>query len=254
MRMNHQHAAKYSSRKRKKNKLTNLKRKDVCISDKTPFGIVESYKTIRTNLLYSIAAKQTKVIVVSSAGPSEGKSTTCANIAITLAQTSVKVLLIDADMRKPTQHKIFRLSNSSGLSNSIGGFSATSEVIEKQVRENLDVLTSGQTPPNPAELLASKNMTSLLELVGKSYDYIIIDTPPINVVSDAMVLLNKSNGVVLVCKQGQTTYDEMQKVIDSVKVTESSILGVIVNNVRHEEKLYGKYKSYKNYQYEYGKN
>lgn len=231
-----------------------VKRKNVCLNEKTPFIITEAYKSIRTNLLYTLSAKKTKVIVVSSAGPSEGKSTTCANLAITLSQTSSKILLIDADMRKPTQHKIFRLNNTAGLSTVICGFVSGNEVVKKDVRPNLDVLTAGPNPPNPAELLGSENMQVFLETMKHEYDLIIIDTPPINVVSDALTLLNDSSGVVIVCKQKQTTYDEIQKVIDNVRITGVNILGVIVNYVKHKEKINATHKDYKDYSYEYGKN
>jgi len=237
-----------------KNKKKNIKlsRIHTTLSEKTPWGVAEAYRYLRTNLIYSIAASQKKVILVSSAGPGEGKSTTSANIAISLAQASSKVILIDADMRKPTQHKIFGINNKAGLSNIVCGFNTTEEVVHCNVRENLDIITAGVLPPNPAELIQSDMMKSLIKVLSNFYDYIIIDTPPINIITDAILIANENTGIALVCRQKQTTYDELENAINKIKMTKASFMGVIINYVRYEEKIKSNYK-YKNYEYEYGK-
>ncbi len=209
----------------------------------TPFAVTEAYKTVRTNIIFSMAADGHKTFVVSSSNQGEGKSTTSANLAITLAQTSARVLLIDGDLRKPVQHKIFGVDNSHGLSKFLVGLESLSSALHANIEPRLDLLTAGPTPPNPSELLGSKNMTILLEKLEEHYDYIIIDSPPVNVVSDVLVVSAKTAGVVLVAKQGTTTYDDIGKAIDSIKFAGANVLGVILTNVEDLEK--GRY--YKNY-------
>lgn len=222
------------------------------LSAATPFAITEAYKIVRTNLLYSLASSKSKVVLMSSALPNEGKSTTCANLAITMAQTAARVLLIDADLRKCTQHKIFKLNNSKGLSRLLVGFDTLTDALHQEVEPNLDIITAGPQPPNPSELLGSENMAVLLNKLKEHYDLIIIDTPPINVVSDALVLTSESAGVVLVARQKQTTYEELNKAIDSLRFAKANIAGVVLTGVREETKL-GSYRAYKSYDYEYGK-
>ena len=157
------------------------------LTDKdAPFHIIESYKSIRTNLSFALSTVEKKTFVVSSANPGEGKSTTSANIAIAIAQSGSHVLLIDADMRKSVQHKIFELVNKKGLSTAVSKMHTPDECIQKNVMENLDVMTAGPIPPNPSELLASEMMEQMLNELSEKYDAILIDTPPVNVVTDAM--------------------------------------------------------------------
>lgn len=217
------------------------------------FQIVEAYKIIRTGLLFALSTAQEKSIVCTSAEPGAGKSTTCSNVAITMAQTGAKVILIDADMRKPTQHKIFRANNAQGLSKLLSGLAAMKDTIQRDVVTNLDLITSGPIPPNPSELLGSENMLNLLNRLSEEYDYIFIDTPPVNVVSDAFMLAKKVAGVMLVARQKQTHYEELQKAVESIRALEANVLGVVITDVSEQNKPYGAYKSYKAYDYEYGK-
>ena len=209
--------------------------------DKTSsFMMQESYKAIRTNLQFAMAGNGKKAFIISSSFPAEGKSITCSNIAITLAQTANRVLVIDADLRKPTQHKIFRVDNSHGLSTILVGFDKLGEAIHKDVDKNLDLITSGPIPPNPSELLGSNRMDVLLDKLNEFYDYIVIDTPPINVVTDAVVLAPKTAGVALVSRQKVTTYDEIKKALDAIEIAKVKVLGIIVNdvNVKRNNKYY----------------
>lgn len=217
------------------------------------FQIVEAYKIIRTGLLFALSTAQEKSIVCTSAEPGAGKSTICSNVAITMAQTGAKVILIDADMRKPTQHKIFRVNNAQGLSKLLSGLAAMKDTIQRDVVTNLDLITSGPIPPNPSELLGSENMLNLLNRLSEEYDYIFIDTPPVNVVSDAFMLAKKVAGVMLVARQKQTHYEELQKAVESIRALEANVLGVVITDVSEQNKPYGAYKSYKAYDYEYGK-
>ena len=223
------------------------------LSQSIPFQIVEAYKNVRTSLLFSLAPASQKSIVVSSAEPDTGKSTTCSNLAITMSQTGAKGLLVDADMRKPVQHKIFQVNNTTGLSELLSGFAKLNDAIHSDVASKLDLITSGPIPPNPSELLGSENMEKLLELLSEHYDYIFIDTPPINVVADSLLLCGKTAGTLLVARQKQTTYDELDKTIDSIKNIDGNILGVVITDVKEHEKPYAYYKSYKSYDYQYGR-
>ena len=219
------------------------------LSDDTQFIITEAYKTARTNLVFSLAPYEEKITVVTSCSPAEGKSTNCLNMAITMAETGSSVLMIDADMRKPVQHSLLRLDNKLGLSSILGGIASNvSKIIQKDVRPNLDILTAGPIPPNPAELLQSARMDQLLDIVGDHYDYVFIDTPPITVVTDALLLNKKVAGIVFVIKEGHTTHNEINEALEKVKMTEGKILGFIKANCN--QRVSCGYKSYK-YKYKY---
>ena len=216
------------------------------------FQIVEAYKTIRTNLLFALAPSDNKVVVISSAEPNAGKSTVSCNLAITMAQTGAKVLLIDADLRKPTQHKTFRVRKTDGLSRILSGQLTEEECICREVARGLDLLPSGSLPPNPSELLSSDAMRKLLERLSVQYDYIFIDTPPLGVVADSLVLSDWTAGTVLVTRQGQTTYDEFESAVDSIKNVEGTLLGVIISDMHENPRSYGRYNRYQYYKaYDY---
>jgi capsular exopolysaccharide synthesis family protein len=235
--------------KKKSNAPQRTKRRTL-LDPEVAFQVTEAYKTLRTNLTFALATKKSKIFAVSSSLASEGKSTVAANISIAMAQTNSKVLLIDCDLRKPVQHKMFKLKNAKGLSTLMGGIHSFKEVVNEAVIPYLDVVTCGPIPPNPSEMLASDNMKVLLEELSKFYDYIILDTPPINVVTDALTLLDSIAGVVLIAKQGQSTYDAVGEAIEAVKFANGSILGVVVNNVQIVGGKYSKYSKY-NYKYKY---
>lgn len=140
--------------------------------------IVEAYKTLRTNIQFSMPDGGPRTILITSSSPGEGKSTTSANLAITMVQSNKKVLLVDGDLRKSVMHRIFELSNLKGLTNILAGNEDYREIVKENVVENLDIITAGPKPPNPSELLGSRRMENFLELAKQEYDIIIIDTPP----------------------------------------------------------------------------
>lgn len=219
------------------------------LTDKdVPFSVVESYKTIRTNILFTVAESDKKVIAVSSANPGEGKSTSAANLAIALAQTGSAVLLIDADMRKPVQHRTFKIKNDEGLSTLIIKKSSMAKSVKSNVINNLDLLLSGPLPPNPSELLASNSFKALLEQFASNYDYVIIDTPPVNVVSDAMVMKDSISGILLVIRYAMTTYDDLSNCMKQIELAQANLLGFVMNDVHYN---YGA--AYYNYKYKYKK-
>lgn len=218
---------------------TNGSRAELSINKANNFQVVEAYKTVRTNLQFALSVSDRKVVLMSSAEPDAGKSTTTSNLAVAVAQTGARVLVIDGDMRKPTQHKIFRVSNNRGLSHVLSSLCSWEEALHVDVLTNVDVLCAGLIPPNPSELLGSQGMVNLLEQMSERYDYIFIDTPPIGVVSDALTLIDQVAGVVLVACQRQTTYDLLEKAVESVRQMEGTVLGIVVTNVRVREKLAG---------------
>lgn len=192
--------------------------------------VAEAYRTIRTNIQFSNVGQELKTIIVTSATPNEGKSTTISNLAVVMAQAGYKVLLMDCDMRTPTQHKLFKLTNK-GLSNCISASEEVREVIQKTGIENLELLASGPVAPNPSELLGSKRMEQLLERLKPDYDYILIDTPPIMPVTDAAVLSGKVDGLVMLVSSGEVTPAAAKEAKQRLLQAGAHILGVILNKV-----------------------
>lgn len=202
-----------------------------------PFAVVEAYKTIRTNLLYTTSQSSKKSVLISSSQQGEGKSTTAVNIAITFSQLGERVLLVDADLRIPTIHKKLRISNSDGLSSVLVGLSTFEESVQN-IGSNLDIITAGPIPPNPSELLSSQMMDDFISNAEKIYDRIIIDSPPLGVVTDAVALGNKTAGVVLVVKGGKTTHDQVDKSLAALEFANTKVLGVIINGGVKKSKNY----------------
>ena len=209
--------------------------------------ISEAYRAIRTNLQFAGADKAIKTVVFTSAIPSEGKSTIDINLAIVMGQDHKRVLLIDADMRRPVLHRCFGLENR-GLSNCFADGLSLKDVIQHDVAENLDVVTSGPVPPNPAELLGSAKMQELLKEAEAEYDYVFLDMPPILVVTDAAVVGSKADGVILVVGSGDISPDEARQAKALLEKGNVNILGVVLNKVpqRHQGGYY--------YYYYYDKN
>ena len=223
-----------------------VKDRDILItSNKFPFAVKEAYNTLRTNIQYALSPINGKIVAVTSPNPSEGKSTVSINLAITLAQNSARVLLIDADLRKPTIHRKMGLNNASGLSRFIVGFETMAEALKRNILPNLDIMTSGPIPPNPSELLGSANMQTFLERASEYYDYIVIDTPPINVVTDTAVMAKFISGVLLVARYASTTLDDIKKAQDALELAHTKLLGLTVNGVIHKKGRKGGY--YKKY-------
>jgi len=192
--------------------------------------ISEQYRTVRTNLQFAVAGDQPlRSMTVVSSGPGEGKSTSAANLAVVFAQAGRKVLLVDADMRKATVHKTFGLSNEMGLSNLVSGQQAASSVIQATDVNNLSIITSGPTPPNPAELLNSRRMNVLMEELYQTFDLIVFDLPPVMTVADGLIMASKTDGTVLVVREGVTRKDSVLEAKNRLLQAKARILGVIYN-------------------------
>lgn len=222
-----------------------------------PFAVVEAYKAIRTNLTFLLSGSETKVFGITSPEAGEGKSTTSVNMAIAFSQLGDKVLLIDADMRKSSIHKKLKIENTAGLSNILAGFNKYTEVIN-HISDTFDVITAGQVPPNPSELLGSARFKELVETVGKEYSYVIIDTPPVDVVTDALVIAPHTAGLVLVVKDQVTPTDSISRAIEAAKFANINLLGAIMNAAnpksggRYGYRKYG-YRKYGYRKYGYSK-
>ena len=194
--------------------------------------MAESYRALRTSLLLSSLGAPPKVILVTSAMPQEGKTTTSINTAIVLGQKGVRVLLIDADLRRPGIHKALGLGPRSGLSNVLTGSASLQQAITRSpLLPNLFVLPAGTPPPNPAELLASANMKDVVTELREQYDHIIIDTPPTLSVTDAVVLSTRADAVVLVIRSGQTTKGALRRSRDILMQVNAHVTGVLLNAV-----------------------
>lgn len=231
-------------------RMSKAKSRKYILDDNTKFIITEAYKSARTNLIFSLSTSDNKVITFTSASPAEGKSTTCINMAISLAKTGSKVLLIDSDMRKPTIHSLLRLEKSKGLSSILSGMCTVAEAIHSNVRENLDVIVAGTIPPNPAELIGSPNTAELISVLRRHYDYILIDTPPVNVVSDSQLYNSLAVGIVFVIRDNVTTHTDLQRALRSISMANGKVLGFIKTACQTTGGASGYYKSY-NYSYNY---
>ena len=214
--------------------------------------ISEAYRSLRTSIQYARADTPLKTIVVTSPGPQEGKSTTVANLAITIAQMGTKTLLVDTDLRRPVLHSIFNLSRSKGISNYLVGKTDLDEVIFETDINNLYIMPCGTLPPNPSELLGSKAMKNCISELKERFDIVLFDSPPIMAVTDAAVLSSEVDGVILVVKAGQTDRNAVLRSFEILRNIPNQILGALLNVV-NVEGVYGSYYYYYYHYYYYGK-
>ncbi|MFH1862115.1 MAG: polysaccharide biosynthesis tyrosine autokinase [bacterium] len=216
-------------------------------SPKSP--VSEAYRSLRTNILFANLDKTLKTIVVSSSATKEGKSTTVANLAITMAQMGSRVVIIDADLRRPTIHNIFKIERRIGLTNALLGMYTLDEVIKPSGIDNLDVITAGDIPPNPSELLSSGAMRKVLSVLAQRYDLILMDSPPLIAVTDAAVLSTKADGMLLVVSSGYVTRKEVTRAIQLLNNVKANLIGVLLNGL-DIKRIYGSYYYYYHY-YQY---
>jgi capsular exopolysaccharide synthesis family protein len=207
----------------------------------------ECYRSIRTALLFSAAARKMKTLVFTSPLPSEGKTATICNLGIAMAQANKKVLILDADLRKPRQHHIFKIKNISGLTNYLVDGIEMKDLIKATQMPNLYLVNSGPVPPNPAELLGSEKMTHFLKNLKDTFDYVLIDTPPLLAVSDALVMGSQIDGVVLVVWGGKTSREAVKRAKEKLDAMKMPSLGVIINRINVREHDY----YYKHHYYHY---
>ncbi len=239
--------------KGKRKKRSKYERKSpILLNDMTPFMIKEAYKAVRANVNFTLTGSSgCKKFVVTSSTAGEGKTTTSINLAIAFAQTKAKVLLIDADMRKSSIHKYLGIKNVIGLSNVLSGYTQLNEIIKKTTY-GFDCLTAGPIPPNPAELLMTQAAQDLITTLSEYYDYIIIDTPPVAIVSDTLAIVDKVDGAIITIRERHASHTELKKAITALKFADSKILGFILNDASREDGTYKysyKYRYRKTYKY-----
>lgn len=216
-------------------------------NDNFRFDVKESYKELRTNITFSLSIKGCKKILMTSSIASEGKSTTCLNTAVAFAETGAGIIVIDCDMRKPNVGNILDMHGKKGLSNILVNEIGVDEAIEHTKFDNMDVILAGNIPPNPTELLSSDGMQNVVDLLSERYDYIFLDTPPVNLVADAVILSRLADGVVVVSKQNYTEKKFITESIGKLRFADAKIIGIVFNGVESGKTGYGNYK-YKSYE------
>ncbi|MBD7911785.1 CpsD/CapB family tyrosine-protein kinase [Clostridium cibarium] len=208
------------------------------IVEKKPKSIsAEAYRTLRTNIQYSSFDKEIRTIVVTSSEPGEGKSTTSGNLAMSFAQAEKRTIIIDCDLRKPSLHKKFKISNLIGLSDVLIGKEKINSAIH-EYNDNLSILTSGKLPPNPSEMLGSKSMSKLLQELRNYFDIIVLDSAPLQAVTDAQILSTKADGTVLVVRAEKTKRDSVIQAKALLDKVGANILGVVLNGIENTRRKY----------------
>ncbi|MDA8097346.1 MAG: CpsD/CapB family tyrosine-protein kinase [Clostridia bacterium] len=204
----------------------------------------EAYRTLRTNLGFAAPDHPARLIMATSAGPGDGKTSTMSNLAVVLAQTGQNVCLVDCDLRKPRIHKVFEIDNTRGLTNVLLQNAVLDEVIIPAETAGLFLFPSGPIPPNPAELIGSEKLKDLWPQLLERYDYVLVDAPPVLAVTDASLLAGQMDGVILIVKSGTSRVDMIQDAKAQLVKANSRILGVVLNQVRMSQKDYSYYYYY----------
>lgn len=239
----------FSKKKNKKNKVFNSKK--MLLSPDSSFSIQESFKTLRTNVTFSLPGKKNRCIGIVSANRGEGKSTVAVNLAISLAQIDKKVVIVDCDMRIPTVASKLGMENRPGLSDYLADEEGYNRLpVVRNDEFNIDVIPAGTIPPDPTKLIESPQMTELIEALKTVYDYIIVDFPPICVVSDAAILSNVIDGYLIVTLHASTETSQLDETIRQLSFAKANVLGFLYNSKPSSRKSYKKNSKYY-YYYEY---
>jgi capsular exopolysaccharide synthesis family protein len=191
----------------------------------------EAYRSLRTNLFYALVDSPPKVVVLTSPGPGEGKSTTCANLGVVLAQADKRTLILDCDLRKPVMHRYFGTRNIAGMVDVLVGKYGLEDVWHEPLT-TLKMVTVGPVPPNPTELLSSNRFSELLAGVRERFDYVLVDAPPIGPVSDPAILATKGDGVLMVLDAQNTRKAALRQAVRSLEAVGANVLGTVMNNVK----------------------
>lgn len=218
------------------------------LSDESPFSVQEAYKTLRTNVAFSLPGSDCKCIGVVSANRGDGKSSVSTNLAISLAQINKKVVLVDCDMRLPTVASKLGIQSTPGLSNYLSGDCFEIPVVHDRPR-NIDVIPSGNIPPDSTTLINSKEMTQLVETLKQGYDYLIFDFPPITIVSDAVMMSDIIDGYLVVVRHNVSEYQMISETVRQMRFADARIIGFVYNAAAENKKYYKKSKYSYNYYY-----
>ncbi|MEW5785243.1 MAG: CpsD/CapB family tyrosine-protein kinase [Bacillota bacterium] len=207
--------------------------------------VTEAFRTLRTNIQFAGVDKQVKTLLITGANPGCGKSTTTTNLGVILAQAGSSVLLVDADLRKPTVHRYFGLANEPGLTNLL--FDVTmdlNQVVQRSRVDNLFVLASGPIPPNPAELLSTEKMKNMVGVLASRFDYVLFDSPPVIAVTDAAVLSRLVDATVMVLDYGRVTRDEAAFALAQLQKVHANVIGAVINGIPNNRGYYSYYHYY----------
>ena len=251
----HAQRAKKASEKSKRRS----HRSEYLVNKNTPFDVTEAFRNLKASLSVSVPKKENGVaIMVTSAYPEDGKTTVTTNLALMFAQSDAKVVLVDADIRKGRIAKYFKRKSAPGLSDCLSGQATLEEVIHNShINENLSYITCGTHSPRPYELLESEEMKKLVQELRTRFDYVIIDTPPVLLISDALALSPSTDGTVLVCRHQVSYISDIERALNTLEFAKAKVLGVVVNDYKAPKvsKIYGGYKKYyyySSYRYGYG--
>lgn len=236
--------------RRKKEKNNEYSRENVLqerkhlLTEHQDFYVAEAYKSLRTNVMFSLTGEsESKVILFTSSMQGEGKSITAANLAISFAQYNKRTLLIDCDLRRPKLARLMGITGETGLSNILMQPKLSEKAILDTKEPNMKVMLAGDIPPNPSELLGSSRMKALLDALREKFDYIILDTPPINVVTDAMVLCPQVDGALFVVRSGKAERGGVKRGVDQLEYAGAKLLGFVLNDVKEVGSTYGQYRA-----------
>lgn len=238
--------ALFSLRRHKRKSSTLPRPERPHLTENSSFPVKEAFNSIRTKLMFTGKGEKCPIFAVTSAFSADGKTSNAVSLAVSIAMAEKQVLLIDADMRKPSVHRHFDLECRNGLSEILAGLT-TDIKLRKTECANLSILTAGEIPPNPADLLGSKQMDALLEYVRRYFDYVIIDTPPVNIVTDASVLASKVTGYVFVVQSGKNHMREIQDALLQLEDMDGHIVGMILNDPGNKAEAYSTYYNKKYY-------
>ncbi|MFQ5593419.1 MAG: CpsD/CapB family tyrosine-protein kinase [Anaerolineae bacterium] len=205
--------------------------------------VAEAYRSLRTNLEFSSLDEPLRTMLVTSPAPEAGKSTTLANLAVALGQAGKQIILVDCDLRRPSQHDIFGVSNTAGLTSVILDDTTSAAPLRETGVAGLRLLTSGPLPPNPAELLGSRRMAGLIQTLREQADMVLFDAPPVIAVTDAAILASQVDGVLLVLNAGVTRREHAQRARAALDKVNARLVGTVLNNVKLDTSLYGYYSS-----------
>ncbi|MDD3417094.1 MAG: CpsD/CapB family tyrosine-protein kinase [Lachnospiraceae bacterium] len=220
--------------------------KELIVHNSSKSPVSEAYRGIRTNIQFANVDNNIKTILMTSSAPGEGKTTTLCNVAMTMADAGHKVIIIDCDLRKPRIHKFFEVSNRVGITDILLKGEDFKSFLRGGFHPNLEIITSGKIPSNPSEILYSNAMKNLIEKIKMEYDYVFIDTPPVIAVTDAVIMSQYIDGVVLVCSSGKTEVEMVKKAKESLAKVNANILGVVLNKIPLKGQKYANYYYYSN--------
>ncbi len=243
--------------KKNKSKTVLFNPKKMLLSDKSAFSVKEAYKTLRTNVMFSLPGKDSKCIGVVSPDRGDGKSSVAINLAISFSQIGKKAIIIDCDLRLPTIASKLQIDPKPGLSNFLSGNQESDQpLIRRSSEYGIDIMTAGDIPPDPTALLGSNQMTEFIMLLKKYYDYIILDFPPATIVSDSALLSKIVDGYLVVLRHNDSEFSKINETLRQMQFADAKILGFVYNGKEEHKKYYkrGKYSKYYYNYYYYKKN